>query len=332
MTTDGALQQRESWLPMPATEGLVSVVIPAYNAQSFIADTLKSVLSQDYPEVEVVVVDDGSTDATADIVRGFGPRVICLQQENRGNRFAPPRNRGMAASRGEFITFIDADDLMPPDRISRQVGFLASHPDVALVFCNYVNFGPDGPEPHTHFDTCPVLSALLGERDELILDYAGKYLADENFALTGSFMVRRHLAASLPGFDETLAGSEDFHYYFRLSRHTRSGVLRHVGLMRRIHGGNLTSDSERMLRACITSYADLHASEKDAATRRILRAKVSRFTCLLARHEANRRHYGKAVGGYLRALRINPGMAEVAHTVRGLARTLMMKAGLHTSK
>lgn len=333
MNIDDTSRRRGAASTQSAPEGLVSVVIPAYNAAAYIGDTLSSVLSQDYPHVEVIVVDDGSTDATADIVRSFGGRVTCLQQqENRGSRAAPPRNSGMAASRGRFLTFIDADDLMPPDRISRQVDFLARHADVGLVFCNYVNFGPEGPEARTHFDTCPALSRLLEDRDEMVLDHAGKYLADENFGLTGSFMLRREVAALLPGFDETLPGSEDFHYYFRISRLTRTGVMRHVGLQRRIHAANLSGDSARMYRACMTSYADLQAGETDAATRRILRAQVGHFTRLLARHQANLGRHGEAISGYLRALRADPGASGMVQSLRGLVRTLLMTAGVRASR
>jgi glycosyltransferase involved in cell wall biosynthesis len=311
--------------------GLVSVIIPAFNAQAFIGETLDSIFAQTYRDLEVIVVDDGSTDETARIVAGYGDRVTCIRQANRGRIAAPPRNVGICRSRGQFITFCDADDLWPPDRIQKLVTFLDTHPTAGLVFSDYVNFSEAGPEPRTHFATCPRLSALLDGRPEVVLDYAGRYLADENFGLTGSFMVRRDIAALEPGMDESLLSSEDFHYYFRLSRHTRTGIIRHVGLKRRMHGGNLSSNAARMYRSCIRSFDSLLASESDPEIRRDLRAQVSHFTRLLARHEANAgRHLG-AARGYLQALRANPGLRELRLTLHGLARTAMLMTRLRSS-
>lgn len=311
--------------------GLVSVIIPAYNAQAFIGQTLDSVFAQTYRDLEVLVIDDGSTDDTARIVAEYGSRVTCIRQANRGKIAAPPRNVGIARSRGEFITFVDADDLWPRDRIQTLVAFLESHPEAGLVFSDYVNFTESGPASCNHFATCPVLSALLDGRPEIVLEYAGRYLAEENFALNGSFMVRRDIAALEPGMDESLLSAEDFHYYFRLSRHTRSGILSHVGLRRRLHGGNLSGDQPRMYRSCIRSFASLLASEADAGIRRKLRAQVSHFTRLLARHEANAgRHLG-AARGYVQALRVNPGLREMRLTLHGLARTAMLMMRLHSS-
>jgi glycosyltransferase involved in cell wall biosynthesis len=109
---------------------LVSVVIPVYNAASTIEATLQSVLAQDYEPFEVIVVDDESTDASAEIVKSH-PEVRYLRQRNGGPNVA--RNTGVDAAAGEFIAFVDADDVVPPNKLSIQVGYLVEHPEIPCV-------------------------------------------------------------------------------------------------------------------------------------------------------------------------------------------------------
>ncbi|MFP5270928.1 glycosyltransferase family 2 protein [Coleofasciculus sp.] len=119
-----------------STLPLVSVIIPAYNAEAFIEKTLKSVLSQTYQNLEVLVVDDGSQDRTPEIIKSIAQqdkRVVLLQQKNAG--VAAARNLGIEKSQGEFIAPIDADDIWYPENIEKQVQcFLASDPSVGLVY------------------------------------------------------------------------------------------------------------------------------------------------------------------------------------------------------
>lgn len=115
----------------PTPPGLVSVVIPAYNAERYIREAIESVLAQDYRPIEVIVVDDGSSDATATIVESFGSEVRCIRQENAGT--AAARNVGVQASRGAFLAHHDADDLWTPGRLSLQMKALEAHPELDAV-------------------------------------------------------------------------------------------------------------------------------------------------------------------------------------------------------
>src|SRR5262245_30132400 len=109
---------------------LVSVVIPAYNCARFIGEALDSVFAQDYPELEVVVVDDGSTDDTCAVVEGYGDRVKLIRQRNAGAAVA--RNEGMRRASGEYVAFLDSDDLWLPGKLRLQIDHLESHRDVAM--------------------------------------------------------------------------------------------------------------------------------------------------------------------------------------------------------
>ena len=96
---------------------LVSVVMPAYNSADFIAQSLTCALSQSYCNVEIIVVDDGSTDNTVEIVSSYGDNITLIQQQNAGS--ASARNRGAAAASGEWLAFLDSDDLWTDDKIER---------------------------------------------------------------------------------------------------------------------------------------------------------------------------------------------------------------------
>lgn len=118
---------------------LVSVIIPAYNAERFLTRAMRSALAQTYPHLELIVVDDGSTDGTAGIIRAFRDgRVRHLSQPNRGQGAA--RNLGIRASTGRYVTFLDADDVYLPQKVERQVGFLTTHPECEIVFCDALHF------------------------------------------------------------------------------------------------------------------------------------------------------------------------------------------------
>lgn len=117
------------------SEPLVSVLIPAYNAGTYLEEAVSSILNQTYPRIEVIVINDGSTDGSVDNLRASDPRLRVIHQENAGKPAA--LNRGLKEIRGEFYCLQDADDLSYPTRIENQLEFLLRHPNVAGVFCGY---------------------------------------------------------------------------------------------------------------------------------------------------------------------------------------------------
>lgn len=123
---------------------LISVIAPAFNAASFYAPWIASILAQRYPDLEIVLVDDGSADDLAERVRQAPPCLCYLRQDNRGPSAA--RNAGMAASTGEFIAFLDLDDLWDPGHLNRMAAALAAHPDAQIAQGLIRNFcyGPEG--------------------------------------------------------------------------------------------------------------------------------------------------------------------------------------------
>jgi len=115
--------------------GRVSVVVPAYNAGRFLLRAVESVRAQTYPAHEIIVVDDGSTDESPDLIQRYIPPVRCFRQENSGAAVA--RNRGIQEATGNWIAFLDADDYWYPQKLERQVGLLREHPELRWCACGY---------------------------------------------------------------------------------------------------------------------------------------------------------------------------------------------------
>ncbi|HWH55184.1 MAG TPA: glycosyltransferase family A protein [Gaiellaceae bacterium] len=197
---------------------LATLVVAAWNAEPSISVALKSALAQDYEPVEVLVVDDGSTDKTPDVIRSF-PEVRYVRQENAGPSAA--RNRGIEEAKGEFVGFLDADDEAPPDKLSVQVGYLLAHPEVACVLGRQ--------EVEIEGEGAP---QWLGP-DNVHGDFAGVPLM--------SLVARRETLRELGGFDVSLRIAEDRDLLVRMrERGLRIEFLPNVVLRRKFHGQNLS--------------------------------------------------------------------------------------------
>lgn len=185
-------------------KGLVSVVTATYNMGGYIVETLDSILGQDYPHVESIVIDDGSTDNTQEILQPYlsTGRVTVVRQENSGQTVA--KNRGIAESRGEFIAFCDADDTWRPDKLTQQVAAFDLDPDIALVFSdvNYIDAN-GGPCDH------PTMKRVGGR-------ITGELLVD-NFIPFPTSIARATVLEEKNGFDENLSMSIDYDLWLRIS-------------------------------------------------------------------------------------------------------------------
>ena len=136
-----SLPNKETCVP-----GRISVVIPVYNGERYVAQAIDSILEQGHPDLELILVDDGSTDGTFAIVEAYGNRVRYVFQDNAGSSVA--RNHGCRLATGEFLAFLDADDLWVEGKLRRQTEVLASDPSLDLVWGHVVEFR-DGDEPST---------------------------------------------------------------------------------------------------------------------------------------------------------------------------------------
>lgn len=187
----------------------VSVVIPAYNAVPYIGQAVRSVLAQTYRDVEIIVVDDGSTDTTRDVLAAFGDHIRYIYQENQERAVA--RNTGIAHAQGEYIAFLDADDYWHPEKIAKQMKALDECPDCDAVYTHILYVAPDGRPlpPHRQLAFPPAAEIDLLPR--LLLGH---------FLGCSSVMARRTLVEAVGGFDPTLCYIEDWDFNLRLAVRT----------------------------------------------------------------------------------------------------------------
>jgi glycosyltransferase involved in cell wall biosynthesis len=222
---------------MTAPVELVSVIVPVHNAARFLPDALASVAAQDYPEIETIVVDDGSTDGSGDIAEST-PDVRCIRQERQGP--AAARNTAVASSTGAFLAFLDADDLLPSTKLIRQVGYLRANPDIGCVLGRQELRVEPGIE-------LPAWAKAPGAAD--LIAPMSMVVRRRAFDIVGPFdeALGRGRGGFAPG---TAPDASDGDWQLRL-RETGVGVavLDEVVLFRRLHGGNLTYDAAGLRRA-----------------------------------------------------------------------------------
>jgi glycosyltransferase involved in cell wall biosynthesis len=219
----------------------VSVVIPCFRGERFIGDAIASVLSQEGAEVEVVVVDDGSPDASADVVEAIDDSRVRLLRHDRNRGIAAARNTGLGAVSGELVAFLDQDDLWLPGRLSAQLGELdrLAAGGVRLVFCDVVNRDQSGRQWRARARV-PRRVHALDEKALLARLVAG------HFVNLGSALVERSLVEAAGRFDESIrGGSDDFDIMLRLAQRTRFAHVARTLFVHRIHEWNYT-DSQRM--------------------------------------------------------------------------------------
>ena len=213
---------------------LVSVIIPVYNGEKYVAYALESVFKQDYQPLEVILVDDGSTDRTAEII-GKYDNVHYIYQTNQGVSSA--RNTGVAASSGEIIAFLDSDDYWPLNRLTVSVRYFQQHPEIGYVLGKQMMFVESG---------CPVPAWVKAE-----------WLTVPQDASNTAVLVGRRVAFDRVGlFNKDYRGGEDTEWLVRASE---VGVpmarLSEVVLHRRIHGGNLSVHMIQMRKANLMRIA-----------------------------------------------------------------------------
>jgi glycosyltransferase involved in cell wall biosynthesis len=300
---------------------LVSVVIPTHNCETYIGETISSVLAQTYRPIEVIVVDDGSTDRTRDIVDSFGGAVRLLRQTNQ--RVCVARNRGFESSHGDLVCFLDHDDYWYPWKLERQVETFRTHPQAGVVFTAFKPWHPvDGVYP-----TPASLESAEAESLEIDPDYSGwvyhQFLLD-CWALTSATMIRRDVFAGSGGFDPSLPYSEDWDLWLRLSQSCEFVMLKCASTLYRQHPdqGNLklrdtdyrTALLERASRQWGLASRDGRRQEPGEFHR-----QLAEYHFQFALHQLQNNNTRTARASLLRAWRHHPGRLKCAVVIAASA-------------
>lgn len=255
----------------------LSVVISAYNAERYILETLESVLSQDYPNFEVIVVDDCSTDGTANVVRSVAAPNLRYERlpENSGCA-ARPRNVGIGLASGEIVVTLDADDIATPGSLSARARLLETQPDLGLVFCDGTKFHVDrGLESKTyleqlrHFQKIPKIPVGPGAW-RIRAEDAYDGLAVGNFIAPSGVMFPKNVVSEVGLFDDSLGNGDDVDFYFRVTRRFDIGFASSNGFLYRLHENNISKRAGNLGFSRIRVLEKQLKLEMKASTRRAM--------------------------------------------------------------
>jgi glycosyltransferase involved in cell wall biosynthesis len=201
---------------------LISCIVPVFNGECYLRESLDSILSQKYRPLEIIVFDDGSTDRSPQIVEGFGKQVRYLRQDNGGP--AAARNSGLRIARGDFIAFLDADDLWHPEKLARQMTCLEEQPELDLCITHLQNFW---------------ISELKAEAEHFSNHRLSKPMP--GYFMLQTLLVRRHVFDAIGLFNTELQVCEDVEWFLRaVERSMIILVLHDILLYRRLHTSNIS--------------------------------------------------------------------------------------------
>ena len=223
---------------MPPSMPLISVIIPCYNYAHFLPDAVNSVLKQQESRlaVEIIVVDDGSRDNTATVAQGMGAAIRYIHQENQG--LSAARNTGIRAARGEYMVFLDADDLLTPGMLASQLNNFMAHPELDISVCLSLQTVQDKDNPEKH--SCYLWPLKSGHLD--------MHLCHSIISPAHTFMLRKKAVQSTGFFNTDLRAREDHDYWLRcaaLGKRMRTNL---DGLViYRLHGSSMISQQAQQL-------------------------------------------------------------------------------------
>lgn len=279
-----------------AADDLISVIVPAYNAGKYISRTLESVGRQSHRNLEIIVVDDGSTDDTAACVEraaAHDNRILLMKSDHRGVSYA--RNRGIDRARSEYIALIDADDLWTRDKLARQFEILSrSASEVGVVYCGAAGIDDDDriilPVWNDRYASGDVLHALI----------------ETGVLSCGSTpLIRKRYHYLAGGFDEALHLAEDWKYYTALA-----GVCRFEAIPECLTGYRIREDSSSVIiepmEAALNGFTDWIKAKWPETPQRVLRERQFTIETYMAFMSTRARNYSRVPGYLLRALRTKP--------------------------
>jgi len=269
----------------------VSVIIPVYNGEQYIAQAIKSALSQTYNNVEVLVINDGSTDNTYTKIKPWLPSVKYVYQENKG--LAAARNTGIRNSTGELIGFLDHDDLWLPEKLEIQVNYLLKHKDISLVHSKtemkYEGNIERIPDP-------PLSKAI---------DKCFKELFFRNQIAGATVLLKKSCLDQIGLFDERMFFGEDYELWLRMSRFFLIGYIDRVLYLYRQHSSNMSTNFERALlgeikviETILIKFPEIYQELGDSVVKNRLYGlyhRMANFYSYLDKRESARQYYWKVL-------------------------------------
>jgi glycosyltransferase involved in cell wall biosynthesis len=243
---------------MNETTPLVSIITPVYGGRDFLAETIESVRRQTFGAWEHIFVDDCSPDDSLEVIAGAcDPSRISIVRHDCNRGIAAARNSGLAAARGEYVAFLDQDDLWLPGKLEKQTGLLKARPDCGLCYARHLYFKRAGEGFHVDMVGYPDFHTSVADADPSLV--AGELFMN-NFIAAGSVVARKKALLDAGGFDENIGGgADDYDMWLRLCRSSRFVFLDSIQLLSRVHSSNFTERS----RTADDTFIVLARAEKD---------------------------------------------------------------------
>ncbi len=287
----------------------VSVIIPNYNYARFLPAAVESVLAQTYTNVEVIVVDDGSTDDSLAVLSRYNDNIRLVEQENAGVCIA--RNRGVKESSGELVAFLDADDVWLPEKLEKQIEAYGSDPNTGLIHVGVQDIDAEGGLLEHH------VNGLSGWVADEILMFRGPVILGGG----SGFMVPKELFHKAGGFDPQLSTSADWDFCYRVSRLAKTKFIADILLKYRLHGANMHGNIPRMELEMLLAFEKAFA-EDDAEVQRLRRRAYGNLHRVLAGSYLHAGDYGQFLRHSVKSLVHRPaGIAYfAAYPFRRLSR------------
>jgi glycosyltransferase involved in cell wall biosynthesis len=273
----------------------VSVIISSYNYGHFLGVTIESVLAQTHPAKEIIIIDDGSTDNSAEVAASFGERVKFVEQENQG--VCAARNNGAKLATGDILAFLDSDDLWRPEKLEKQAAAFERDEEVGLVSCG-IRFFNSQNETIVEY-----AEGMSGWRARDILLYKEPVLNTTASAIA----VRRDVFEATRGFDENreLFSAEDREFCYRAALVSKLVFIPEILVDYRLHGSNGHLNIPRMERALEAAYKKIF-SKADAETLKIKRTCYGNLYTNLAGSHFRAGNYGLFFKDMLKSLWLTP--------------------------
>jgi teichuronic acid biosynthesis glycosyltransferase TuaG len=274
-----------------------SVIIPAFNAGLYIAEAIESALNQIDVKAEIIVVNDGSTDNTLDILAGYGDSIKIFNQENKG--LAAARNQGVKISEGSYIAFLDADDIWMPDKLKIQREKILDSYDI--VYTNRINFGSIGDLPEVQSDVTKMVEGDIWE--ELLMG---------NMITVSSSIIKRELFERVNGFDESLRSCEDWDLWLRCTEKTPVAYCPKPLVKYRMHPNSLSKNYVFMSQMREQVISRSLNSERG---RKLYRAKKQKALALIwacsGCEAARAKNFRRSLKNYARSLFYYPFSCDI---------------------
>jgi glycosyltransferase involved in cell wall biosynthesis len=243
----------------------VSVVIPAYNCAAFLPETLDSVFAQTYSDLEVILVDDGSTDNTQAVIAPYSHRIVCIRQQNKGLPAA--RNTGIRVAQGEFVALLDADDSWAADKIAKQLPSF-SDAEVGIVYSDFSVRYADG-----RFQSSYLINRPLATEGHILENYI-----QSRFLFPSTMIFRRGCLEEFGNFDEEMLACEDIELFARICSRWKVSLVNEPLVTRYEGSHNITSNNGKINQYTILALQKVLLKEPGLpnSTRKIIYEELGR--------------------------------------------------------